>query len=64
MTSENMTKRAAGVHKRTASSVWQWVIKTPNELQSLYPTQWACRWSLGTSDLKEANAKAAILQAS
>jgi hypothetical protein len=63
MTSENMTKRAAGVGPRTGSSVWQWRIKAPSELQSLYPPQWACRCSLGTSDLKEANGKAAKLQA-
>ena len=63
MTSEKMAKRAAGVHHRTGSSVWQWRIKTPTELQSLYPTQWAARCSLGTSDLKDANGKAATLQA-
>ena len=63
MTSENMTKRAAGVHPRAGSSVWQWRIKAPAELQSLYPPQWACRCSLRTSDIKEANAKAAKLQA-
>ena len=43
--------------------MWQWRIKAPSELQSLYPPQWACRCSLGTSDLKEANGKAAKLQA-
>ena len=63
MTAENMTKRAAGVHARTGSSVWQWKIKVPNELRALYASEWAHRCSLKTSDLSVANLLAAGLQA-
>ncbi|MEO5690120.1 MAG: site-specific integrase [Burkholderiaceae bacterium] len=63
MTDENMTKRAAGVHPRSDSSVWQWKIRVPQELRSLYPSEWAHRCSLKTSDLSSANIKAAQLQA-
>lgn len=63
MTTENMTKRAAGVHTRSGSTVWQWKIRTPLELRSLHPSEWAHRCSLRTSDLTAANAKAAQLQA-
>jgi len=63
MTTENMTRRAPGVHLRTGSSVWQWKIKAPSALRSLYPSGWAHRCSLRTSDLSVANLLAAGLQA-
>lgn len=63
MTTDDMTKRAPGVHLRSGSSVWQWKIKTPTELRSLYSSEWAHRCSLRTSDLSVANLLAAGLQA-
>lgn len=60
--SESM-KRFKGVGPRPGSSVWQWSIKVPTELRDQYPTQWAHRCSLETTDLREANAKAAVLEA-
>ena len=60
--SETMT-RAPGVSKRAGSNVWQWGIKVPADLTSQYPTQWAYRCSLGVNDLRQANVKAAQLQA-
>jgi hypothetical protein len=62
MTTEDM-KRHPGVHSRSGSSIWQWRIKAPVDLASHYPSEWADRVSLGTADLREANAKAAALQA-
>ena len=63
MTTEDMTKRAAGVYLRPGSSVWQWALRAPDDLRSVYPTQWAFRCSLKTSDLLQANDKAAVLNA-
>jgi hypothetical protein len=60
--SETM-KRGAGVGQRPGSTVWQWGIKVPTDLQGHYPTQWAHRCSLETADLREANEKASALQA-
>lgn len=51
------------MHKRKGSNVWQWGIKVPSDLRHLYPSQWAHRTSLGTSDAREAAAKAARLDA-
>lgn len=56
-------KRFQGVTRRAGSSVWQWSIKVPADLQTQYPTQWAHRCSLGTTDLREANERASALQA-
>jgi hypothetical protein len=39
MTTENMTKRAPGVHLRTGSTAWQWKIKAPDDLRSLYSSE-------------------------
>ncbi len=63
MTTETMPKAATGVHRRAGSTNWQWRIKAPLDLQPNYPGQWAHRCSLATSDLREANARAAQLQA-
>ena len=63
MTAENMTERAPGVHLRTGSSVWQWKIKAPEDLRSLYSSEWAHRRSLKTPDVPAANLVAAGLQA-
>ena len=63
MTTEDMTKRAPGVHLRSGSTVWQWKIKVPNDLRSLYASEWANRCSLKTSDLSVANLLAAGHQA-
>ncbi len=62
MTTDDM-KRFPGVHPRPRSSIWQWRIKVPADLASLYPSQWAHRVSLGTADLRDANEKASVLQA-
>ncbi len=51
------------MHKRKGSNVWQWGIKAPSDLRHLYPSQWAHRTSLGTTDVREAAAKAARLDA-
>lgn len=57
-------RTSPGVYKRSGSNVWQWAIKAPRDLQpEPYATQWAHRCSLGTADLKQANAMAAALQA-
>jgi hypothetical protein len=51
-----------GVQRRPGTQSWQYCKKNPEPLLS-HPAiggkQWACRVSLGTSDLREANAKAA-----
>ena len=56
-------KRVTGVTRRSGTASWQWSIKPPADLRSQYPTQWAHRCSLGTADLRQANAKAARLMA-
>lgn len=58
-----MPKPLTGVYRRPRSTRWQLRIKVPSDLASLYPTEWACRVSLETSDLREANEKAAKLWA-
>lgn len=63
MTTEQMPQAATGVHRRSGSMNWQWRIKAPLDLQSLYVGQWAHRCSLATADLREANTRAAALQA-
>lgn len=56
-------KRFTGVSKRAGSAVWQWAVKVPSDLRQHYPTQWAHRCSLDTTDLREANARASVLYA-
>lgn len=63
MTTEQMPKRHTGVYSRTGSNVWQWKIRAPKDLRHAYPSEWAHRCSLGTSDLQEANRKAVQLHA-
>jgi integrase len=64
MTRKTMPQRGTGVHLRDGSNVWQWHIRTPVELKHLYTSKtWAHRCSLGTTDLRKANAKAAVLRA-
>lgn len=63
MKKELMPKPLTGVYRRPRSANWQLRIKVPSDLTSLYPTEWACRVSLDTSDLREANEKAAKLWA-
>lgn len=59
-----MPKRSTGVHLRAGSNVYQWKIKVPLDLAHHYPgQQWAYRGTLGTTDLREANLKAARLNA-
>lgn len=54
-------KRAQGVYRRGDSDVWQFARKAPKELAHHFPGGWARRCSLETSDLREANARAAVL---
>lgn len=63
MTTEQMPKRHTGVYSRTGSNVWQWKIRAPKDLRHAYPSEWAHRCSLGTSNLQEANQKAIQLHA-
>jgi integrase len=59
-----MAKPADGVYRRSDSTQWQWRIKAPADLQSAYGNkQWAHGCSLRTSDVREANRKAALLRA-
>jgi len=58
-----MPKPDTGVYRRSGSTRWQWRIKVPSDLRSLYPTEWAFRASLDTEDLREANSKAVALRA-
>lgn len=63
MSNQTMPKPDIGVHRRPRSTSWQWRIKVPLDLRHLYPSEWAYRASLGTSDLREANRIAAGLRA-
>jgi integrase len=56
-------KRQPGVTPRRGTNRWQWGIKPPADLRHLYPKDWAYRGTLGTSDLREANALAVQLNA-
>lgn len=47
----------------SGSNVWQWRVKAPKELRHLYPSGWACRCSLGTTDRRQANLQASRLRA-
>lgn len=51
------------VYRRAGTSRWQFALPAPRDLSHHFKTQWACRTSLGTSDLREANAKAKELHA-
>jgi integrase len=50
--------RADYVHPRAGSKVWQFYLPAPPDLIAHFGSQWACRKSLGTTDLREANARA------
>ena len=52
-----------GVTRRPGTNRYQFQLQTPTDLRHLIRSQWACRTSLGTADLLEANAKAKTLQA-
>lgn len=58
-----MPQPHTGVYQRPRSTRWQLRIKVPADLTSQYPTEWAHRVSLETSDLREANEKAAAIRA-
>lgn len=55
--------RFPGVHRRADSGIYQFGLRAPKDLQAHFPSGWAIRVSLKTSDLKVANAKAKALQA-
>jgi integrase len=63
MPDDTMPRPETGIYRRSDSTQLQWRIKVPQELRSLYPSQWAHGCSLGTADLREANRKAAQLRA-
>lgn len=50
--------RADYVHPRSGSKVWQFYLPAPPDLIPHFGSLWACRKSLGTTDLQEANARA------
>lgn len=62
-----MTKAALirhpGVYRRADSGTYQFGLRAPVDLRSHFPSAWAVRCSLGTSDLRKANEKANALQA-
>lgn len=51
------------VYRRPGTSRWQFALQAPRDLAHHFKTQWACRVSLGTSELREANTKAKELHA-
>ena len=55
--------RFPGVHRRPDSVIYQFGLRAPQDLLVHFPSGWAIRASLKTSDLKEANAKAKVLHA-
>lgn len=55
--------RAPYVHTRPSSTRWQFAMPVPPDVAHHFTSQWACRKSLGTSDLREANTKAKLLAA-
>lgn len=63
MTDSTMPKRETGVHANPKSQNWWWRIKSPDDLSQEFPTYWAHRCSLGTSDLRKANLLALELRA-
>jgi integrase len=52
-----------GVTKRTGTSRYHFVLRTPKDLLPHFKSPWAVRCSLGTADLREANDKAKSLHA-
>lgn len=52
-----------GVYRRPGSNRWQFQLQAPTDLRHLFASQWACRMSLGTAELAQANAKAKLLHA-
>lgn len=63
MTSADVTP-ADGVYRRDNSTQWQFGLRVPKDLLPKFGWKpWAVRQSLGTSDLREANAKARTLHA-
>lgn len=52
-----------GVQRRKNSTVWQFGLRVPKDLQRQLPGEWAVRCSLKTSDLRQANDRARALQA-
>lgn len=52
-----------GIHRRADSGIYQFGLRAPEDLRTHFPNGWAIRISLKTADLKEANAKAKVLQA-
>lgn len=59
-----MPKPATGVYLRRESRVYQWRVRVHESVRHLYPGQtWAKRQTLGTANLREANAKATRLYA-
>jgi integrase len=55
--------RFPGVHRRADSGIYQFGLRAPADLLSHFPKGWVARHSLGTADLREANAKAKALHA-
>jgi integrase len=57
---EDSMRRISYVVPRPGSNRLQFALPTPSDLSHHFPTQWAVRKSLGTSDIPEANRKARI----
>lgn len=55
--------RFPGVQRRADSGLYQFGLRAPKDLLAHFPSGWAIRASLKTSDLREANAKAKALHA-
>ena len=55
--------RFPGVQRRADSGIYQFGLRAPKDLLVHFPSGWAIRASLKTSDLREANAKAKALHA-
>ena len=53
-------RRAPYVHRRPGSDRYQFALPAPPDLAHHFPSQWAVRKSLGTSELREANKKACL----
>lgn len=57
---ESSMRRAPYVHRRPGSDRYQFALPAPPDLAHHFPSQWAVRKSLGTSELREANKKACL----
>lgn len=53
-------RRAPYVHRRPGSDRYQFALPAPPDLAHHFPSQWAARKSLGTSELREANKRACL----